>query len=240
MRNITMLALAAAMLIGAVAPTFAFDDKDKPQTGNGQVTVINGPSQPVPVTVTNSPTVTVGNTPTVTIGNSPTVTIGNTPTVTVGNNTSVTVTNEPTIHIAPNEQVTIGNGPSSPVPVVALDAAGAFQIQLNVGLGTGLTGVAIPAGKRLVIEFVTLQGDAAGGSGPVQPIVLLESFLNPSSSANYYLAVPESPLAPGQFYRSEQVKVYADVLSVGVGFSGYTPVQMGFGVSISGHLVSVP
>jgi hypothetical protein len=234
MRKTTMLVLCAALSVAAAAPAFAFDDKDKDDKSkgqtSGQVTVINTPAQPVPVTVTNAPSVSVSNTPTVTVVNTPTVTVGNTPTVMVGNTPGVTVMNTPS--------VTVAN--TAPIPIVALDATGAFQVQLQLNLSGALSlPVAIPPGKRLVVEYVTLEGSAAA-AGDIQPIILFESWLNPSSPANFYIRPELSPLAMQQFYHSEQVRIYADALQVGVGYAGASPLVLSFGVSISGHLVSVP
>jgi len=171
------------------------------------------------------------------------VTVANTPLpVTLPGNPGVTITNTPSVTITNTPSVTITNTPSAPVPVVSLDAAGAFQVQLTLSqaAGTLFQTVNIPAGKRLVVEFVTIDGTAASSSGPIQPVVLLESSITGVGSANFYLQPDQAATLTDRFARSEQVKVYADGLAVAVGFAGYTPDFMVFGVSISGHLVPAP
>ena len=231
--------LMAALTMAAVAwagPARADDDKDKDKgKGQGTQTVIIA-NTPVPVTVTNaSVPVTVSSLPGVTVTNTPGVVVTNTP--------SVNVTSLPNVTLAPNTQVIVGNTHSAPIPVVSLDANGAFQVQLTLQLSGGnlpFQAVSIPAGKRLVVEFVTLSGAAASAGGPIQPIVLLESALNTGGAANYYLKPDPSSLTPEQFYRSEPVKVYADTLAVGLGYAGFAPLFLGFNVAISGHLVDLP
>src|SRR5215510_5120442 len=51
-----------------------------------------------------------------------------------------------------------------------------FQTTVSVNLNNfGYTTVPIPAGKRLVVEFVAIAGSASSTSGGVQPVILLNS-----------------------------------------------------------------
>src|SRR6476660_2637923 len=55
---------------------------------------------------------------------------------------------------------------------------GAFQTTVTVGFGTGLAGIPIPAGKRLIIDYVSIHGNADGTGGPTLPTILIESSIN--------------------------------------------------------------
>jgi hypothetical protein len=101
------------------------------------------------------------------------------------------------------------------------------------------TAIPIPAGKRLVIDYVSLEGAAQTTGAYVQPIVILSSTVAGNNSL-YYMAPQQSTVAAGQYYKSEQVKIYADSLSVSPAFAGYTPTFLIFNVTISGHLITVP
>ena len=102
------------------------------------------------------------------------------------------------------------------------------------------TAVSIPSGKRLVIDYVSLSGAAGTTGAYIQPIVILNSSVAGGPASSFYIAPQQSTVAPGQFYKSEQTTIYADTLSVGPAFAGYTPSFLVFNVVISGHLISVP
>ena len=116
-----------------------------------------------------------------------------------------------------------------------------FQITVPININNfNFTPVAIPAGKRLVIDYVSMSG-AAQTSGPdVQPIIIFSSSLNGGSNSLYYFGPSPSATVPGQYYHAEPTTIYADSLNVSPAFSGYTPTFMSFNVVISGHLISVP
>ncbi len=97
--------------------------------------------------------------------------------------------------------------------------------------------VTIPAGKRLVVEYVTIAGGTCCTS--TQPLILLNASLDGAAATTYYLQPLQSDVAQGQFYRSEMMRVYADQLSVGFGWSGFNPSQLVSNVAISGHLIDL-
>src|SRR6185369_8404573 len=75
--------------------------------------------------------------------------------------------------------------------------------------------------------------------GSTQPLILLNSSLGRAAATTFYLQPVQSEVAQNQFYKSEMMKVYADQLSVGFGWSGGTPSQLASNVAISGHLVDI-
>jgi hypothetical protein len=253
-RNL-LVVLTLAAFAGAVSARASDNDKDKDtdKDTKGQavqtVIVANTPvpvtvtNPSLPVTVSNNPGVTVTNNASVTVTNTPAVTVTNTPGVVVTNTPSVNIANTPAVLLAPNTQVIVGNSSSAAIPVVSLDANGAFQTDLTLGIGAGQSaflGVSIPAGRRLVVEYVTLSGAASSLSGAIQPVVLFESSLSGGGAANFYVKPDPSSLLPGQFYHSEQVKIYADTLNLALGYAGFSPFVLVFNVAISGHLVAAP
>ncbi len=117
---------------------------------------------------------------------------------------------------------------------------GAFQTTVQVGFGTGLAGVPIPAGKRLIIDYVSIHGNATGTTGPIVPTILFESFVNGQGQVNYYISPTQIDPTIDQWRASQVVKIYADSLSVGVGYAGSVPFVLSFAVDISGHLIDMP
>jgi hypothetical protein len=121
-------------------------------------------------------------------------------------------------------------------------ARGAFQTSIQFTFpNTLITSVPIPAGMRLVVDYVATAGAAQSSGGPIQPSIIFESSLNNGGgSANFYLTPVQSPLVTTQFNHSEKTTIYADNLNVAFGYSGYTPAFAVFNVAISGHLIAIP
>ena len=116
-----------------------------------------------------------------------------------------------------------------------------FQASVELNYNNfAYTAVPIPAGQRLVIEYVSISGAAQSNSGPIQPIALLTTTLANNPGASFYFAPAADVALPTQFYRGETTSIYADTLEIGPGFAGYTPSFMVMTVTISGHLISVP
>jgi len=116
----------------------------------------------------------------------------------------------------------------------------AFHTTVQVGFGTGLVGVPVPAGKRLVIDYTSIHGNAVGNGGAIVPTILYESFLNGSGQVNYYISPVQMDPTVDQWRASEKVAIYADSLSIGVGYAGAVPLTLSFAVDISGHLIDMP
>jgi len=119
-----------------------------------------------------------------------------------------------------------------------LPARQPFQATVIVNLNNFRNqSVAIPEGKRLVVEYVTIAGATCCTS--TQPLILFNASLKGAAATTYYLQPVISEVANYQFYKSEVMKIYADQLSVGFGWSGYNPSQLSSNVAISGHLVDL-
>jgi len=119
------------------------------------------------------------------------------------------------------------------------EARGAFQTQMFLSIsGTSGTGVLIPAGTRLVIDYVSIAASAP--SSGTQPYVELFTTIGSGPAVNYTLTPTQSSLATQQFQHSEAVKIYADTLFVSLAFAGASPSFLTSAVTISGHLVNIP
>ena len=137
--------------------------------------------------------------------------------------------------------VTVMNTTANAAAVRDEDSPGrnAFQTKLDLSYsGVSGTGIRIPTGKRLVIDYVSVAG--AGPSVGTQPYVLIYTSLSGGPQVNYTLTPTQSPLATQQFQDSEKVAIYGDTAFVSLAFAGNAPVFRTFGVSISGHLIDIP
>lgn len=102
------------------------------------------------------------------------------------------------------------------------------------------TQVTIPAGKRLIVDYVSISGAAFSTSGAIQPIVILNTTLGTGPNNLFYFAPPANAQLPTQFYMVQPTVLYADKLYVGPAFAGFTPAFDIMSVVISGHLVASP
>ncbi len=145
------------------------------------------------------------------------------------------------VRAAVSALVTVANTSANPVPTQGVDAKNAFQTSFNLQLNP--QAITIPAGQRLVVDFITVSGIADSLSGPIQPTIILQSSLNGGGSASYYLDPAPSPVnIPGanQLYLAKGLTVYADSLTVSPAYAGFAPFTFTFNVSLSGHLVPMP
>jgi hypothetical protein len=191
-------------------------------TANPSVVTIGGPL-PLPTTAAQNGAWNVGinGTANVNVANTPGVNINNTPNVSIAGTPNVSIAGTPTVRNADEP------------------GRGAFQTTVQVAFGQGLAGVSIPAGTRLVVDYVTIHGNAEG-PGAVVPTILFESSINGQPSVNYYISPVLIDPTIDQWRASEQVKIYADSLTVGVGYAGAVPTVLSFAVDISGHLIDMP
>uniref|UniRef100_Q027D7 Uncharacterized protein n=1 Tax=Solibacter usitatus (strain Ellin6076) TaxID=234267 RepID=Q027D7_SOLUE len=116
-----------------------------------------------------------------------------------------------------------------------------FQVTVPININNfTYTPVTIPAGKRLVVDYIAASGAAQTSGAYIQPIILLNSSVAGNPSCLYYIGPQQSSTTPGQYYHTEKTTIFADSLSLSPAFAGYTPTFLAFNVTISGHLVSVP
>lgn len=130
------------------------------------------------------------------------------------------------------------------VAAPAADNPFVVTVPLNAVTNFNYTSVTIPAGKRLVVDYVSMSGAAAGVGGPIQPIVILAATLT-GGLQNLYYFVPQQDSQGGalssQFYGNQATEVFADdTLLVGPAFAGFSPQFDVFNVVITGHLVDIP
>jgi hypothetical protein len=115
-----------------------------------------------------------------------------------------------------------------------------FQVTVPVNINNfNFTPVSIPAGHRLVIDYIAMAGAAQTTGADIQPIILLSSSVAGGSNNLYYIAPQQSGTVPGQYYHTEKATIYADSLSVSPAFAGFTSSFMSFNVVISGHLITL-
>jgi hypothetical protein len=169
---------------------------------------------------------------------------------------SVSVANTPAVTFAPGASVGIdpasntvqlANTTANPVPVFNLnDASQPFQVGAGItqsGTNVSLIDIAtVPAGHRLVIEFISTIGQVPPG----QHVELMEiiTVTDPFGGATHELLVnAQPPAVSGDFLfrASQQVKLYANAGSqVKALFRRSTSAgNATFGVTISGFLVPV-
>lgn len=120
-------------------------------------------------------------------------------------------------------------------------AKNAFEVTVTVNINNFVyTPVAIPAGKRLVVQNVNLSGAATTSGAYVVPIVILSSTIGSGTANLSYFSPNPYVTDPSQFYEDKQTTVYADTLQVAPAFAGFTPTFMEFNVVITGYLVDLP
>ena len=179
-----------------------------------------GNKQPSDVNVVNTPNVKVVNTPTVNVGNTPSVNVVGTPTVQVGN--------------------TMAN----PLPVRDVDrpARQPFRTQTQFTMQNsediGLPSItAVPAGKRLIIEYASVIADLPQGQRITGVDLLLDGGFE---FALLPVHTGESPTGDGprsHFRAGQQTTLYADHnVQILLRRNGPTGIA-NFRVSISGYLV---
>jgi len=137
-------------------------------------------------------------------------------------------------------------GASYTKPAVAQDARDPFVVTVTTNAVTNFnyTQVTIPAGKRLVIQYVSITGAAQSIVNnqvePIQPITILNTTVAGGSANLSYFAPPQNNQLSTQFYMTDQVTIYADTSSLGPAFAGFTPTFDTFNVVISGYLIDIP
>ena len=196
--------------------------------GEQQVQVVNTTTHPVPVALTGTTAVSVNNTPAVTISGTPAVNIPNG--VAITNTPNVNI-GSPTVSIGNSPTVTIG-GATVPLPVQSGDDRNAFQIYFLLATGEEYN-LAIPAGKRLVVDFVSFRNTINFcNCNPLLEVILTANLLG--NDCKFYLLAQQTP-SNVVFRGVYPVKIYAEQLKVQLTGSQTQTAE----VSISGHLVTL-
>jgi hypothetical protein len=209
---------AALIAVLSTVPANAKDrDKDR-HDGAKDVEVVNTPK----VNVANTPSVNVVNTPSVNVGTLPAVQLAPGATVGIAGTPSVQLAPGATVGIAGTAAIQIANSPSSPVPVrdAAMLNRTPFQTQVTVEVkdteskGSGF--VRVPAGKRLVIEYASVEAVALTGERLVFELVTQSNNgTQPPVSVRHFL--PTTVSGPGPLGGDEDeyigglvVKLFSD------------------------------
>jgi hypothetical protein len=129
---------------------------------------------------------------------------------------------------------------ANPAITQSADAYNAFQTTVAFNWAAGSPSatqpLAIPAGQRLVIDFISI---SAYGAGAFAPFVVLNPVLNGAEASSSSLAFNPAVIAgSGAASFSQATKIYADSLTF---YAGSNTAELGFGfMLISGHLVAMP
>jgi len=119
-------------------PSFAQSPK-----GPADVHVVNAATDPVPVSMTGTHSVNVANTPNVNISNTPNVNVSSLPAVQIGNAPANSI------------PVTVQNFPVSQQAPQPITFNQLLSVPANQFFGNFQTVYTVPAGKRLIIDFVS-------------------------------------------------------------------------------------
>ncbi len=151
----------------------------------------------------------------------------------------------------PSAPVTVVNTSTNPVPVNITNLespATPFQAQLcravaDISTCGSLPDIlTVPAGKRLVVEFVNGFCEVLGSTTTLQ-YVQLRTAIGSEYANHYFTLTPVSPpVATGNRYTfTQQTRIYADPeTGVGLGLKGDGPDGRRCYVTISGQLVTAP
>ena len=208
--------LAAAALVVVGTPTVSrAEDKD--------VIVINGATQPVPVTVQGTPSITGS------------VAISGTPSVNVANTPSVQVTNTPTVALAPGSAVELT--PAEPYQV------GLVCLATNVQVCQQDHPSLVPAGKRFVVE--TVSGGAHANIGDeITTFNLYSSTGRVQGTFNFIgKATRTDSFYTYSILDTRQVRIYIDggtTVGLGASVSGNSTTDISASMRLSGYLVPMP
>jgi hypothetical protein len=253
----SLIALVGMMaligLIAAVTPHSGYGQQNEPVGPVKPVKVANSTAEPVPVTGSvnvQGPMTVSGTVKAEQVGDW-NVGIAGTPTVNLSPGATVGIAGTPTVQI--------GNEAANPVPVRdASNVRQPFHRGFNVFLEEGKTGKAhiaftVPAGKRLIIEYVTAniflpKGQNGGVEiGTYAPDVLA----GPGYISQAFYRLPLQLITPNALAEdirvgSEQVRFYAEPETEVIAglfryeHPGYPPGKVSAYIAISGYFVDVP
>jgi hypothetical protein len=196
-KNYLLPAISFALLVGAFMFSGPLAGHSYGAPTAGDVKVVNTSSQPVPVAVTNTPTVKLASDP-----------------------------NYPTF-----------------VRDVDNPARQAFQDRLTFNLADGFSEVCmpiavVPAGKRLVIEYVSARVSLPGG----QKLRGVQLFNNLNGDFAYHYLMPAPTGAFNEYVVGQPLRLYADA-NTQVSICASRDLSAGTAqvlATISGYLVDMP
>jgi hypothetical protein len=193
------------------------------------VVVVNNSSNPVPVqaqgTTNVAGSVSVTNTPNVNVTNTPSVIIANTPIVTLSG----------------DSQVSLTTSPGAPLLVRDADLPARRIFQHSGPANDSFT---VPAGKVLVIEWVSFDTPVSPNTGPGQMVLYqIGNVAGGQSGFFSYKSDATSNAAPGlDLIVNQQVRIYCDpgsTVFVSARLTFFNNGTVG-SHTISGYLVDVP
>lgn len=111
-----------------------------------------------------------------------------------------------------------------------------MQVQFN---NFQLVPVSIPAGYRLVIDYVSIVGVATTSGAYIEPVINLIPSVSGGQPASFLFTPEVSKIVPAEFLHSEKVAITADSLMVQGAYNGSAPRSYNFFLSISGHLIKL-
>lgn len=197
LRNYLLAASGLGILVVGLVLTSPPASNAVPGPPTQDVLVVNPTAMPVPTAAQGTTTI-AGS-----------VSVANTPAVTFAPGASVGI--DPA-----GNTVQVANTTANPVPMFNVNDAGQpFQAGIGItqsGTNVSLTDVAtVPAGYRLVIEFVSARGQVP----PTQHVELMEiiTSTDPFGGATHELLVnaqPPAVIGDALFRASQQVRLYAN------------------------------
>jgi len=158
---------------------------------------------------------------------------------------NVSVTNTPTVNFAPGASVTVANTAANAIPVVNINDAGqpfqasAGMVQSGTNVST-LTVATVPAGKRLVIEWVSMTAQVPPGQHAEIMEITTSSGSGGASHAFVIHQQPNAVVGDALFRVNQSLRLYANAgTQVSALFRRNTGAgTANFHLSISGYLVN--
>ena len=201
-------------------------------------TVKAGQSGAWNVGITGTPSVSITSMPSVSITGTPSVSITGTPSVSIAGTPSVSIAGTPSVTLSGASTVQIGNPATSPALVRDVSFAQPFRVQVSSIFTNGSAdttpnnSATVPAGKRLIVEFVTVQIILLSGQ-----VALLAKLDTPSFDQVLTL----TPVSATLFVATHKVFVIYDANTV-VQATAFRNVDVGGGsliMTISGYLQDI-
>jgi len=172
------------------------------------------------------------------------VAVSNSDAQTVTSGKDVNVINTPSVNVANTPGVSVLNGSGDPIPTRSVDepARRSFQAEVVLIVPAGLVSAvqtfSIPAGKRLVIEYVTLF--SIPPSGQTWTDLLVGTAVDGTSIIHHF--GPLQATAAGRFASDKAVRLYHDFTHpfVFAGGRSSTAGEARVDLTVSGYLVDLP